>query len=68
MSVIAGKIGALKDELEELHDEEQSAFDNTPESLQGGERGQAMEEAVEAMSSAMSELDSVADSLNNLRV
>lgn len=36
-------------ELEAVKEEEQEAFDNMPESLQGGEKGQAMEAAIEAL-------------------
>ena len=40
-------------ELEAVKEEEQEAFDNMPESLQGAERGQAMEAAIEALEDAV---------------
>jgi len=43
---------ALAGELRELADAEQEKFDNMPEGLQGGDRGQAMEEAAGNLSSA----------------
>ena len=37
------------DRLSEVRDEEQEAFDNMPESLQYGSRGDAMQEAIDTM-------------------
>jgi predicted nucleic acid-binding Zn-ribbon protein len=49
----------IKEELEGIKDEEQESFDNLPESMQNGERG-------EKMSTAISELENVIDGLNEL--
>ncbi|MGC6786732.1 hypothetical protein ACP0H2_17870 [Pseudomonas aeruginosa] len=49
---------ALAGELRELADAEQEKFDNMPEGLQGGDRGQAMEEAAGNLSSAADALES----------
>lgn len=43
---------AIAEELESLRDEEQDAFDNLPQSLQDGERGQDMQAAIDAMDTA----------------
>lgn len=48
----------LAGELRELADAEQEKFDNMPEGLQGGDRGQAMEEAAGNLSSAADALES----------
>ncbi|WP_133125535.1 hypothetical protein [Pseudomonas amygdali] len=48
---------SLKDEIEELQGEEQESFDNLPESLQQGDKGQAMEQAIEALGEAADELE-----------
>lgn len=53
---ISAQLEELQLELEEVKDEEQSALDNMPESLQGSSNGQAMENAV-------SELDCIGDDL-----
>ena len=45
--------------VEEIRDEEQEPFDNLPEGLQSSERGNAMEEAI-------SNLDSAIDGINEL--
>jgi len=54
--------------LESLRDEEQEAFDNLPEGLQQADRGQSMEaiasaldDAVDTLSSALGDIDNVAD-------
>lgn len=46
-----------KDRLETLHDEEEEYRDNIPENLQGSERYERAEEAVDALDSAMSSLE-----------
>ena len=46
-----------KDRLEMLHDEEEEYRDNIPENLQGSERYERAEEAVDALDFAMSSLE-----------
>lgn len=46
-----------KDRLEMLHDEEEEYRDNIPENLQGSERYERAEEAVDALDSAVSSLE-----------
>ena len=41
------------DNLEEIKDEEQDAYDNLPESFQESDRGEAMTEAIENLENAM---------------
>lgn len=48
---------AIREELEEIMDEEQEALDNMPESLQESERGQQMQEYIDSISSVMDDLD-----------
>lgn len=47
------------DRLLEVRDEEQEAFDNMPESLQYGSRGDAMQEAIDTMDEWESEIDEI---------
>lgn len=61
---LKAKLGALKSETEnvgtelrELADREQEKFDNMNESLQGSERGQAIESAAQNLDSAASEAE-----------
>ena len=43
--------------LEAVRDEEQEAFDNMPESLQGSERGEAMEGYISTLEEVVGSLD-----------
>lgn len=58
-------------DLEELNDDEQSAFSNIPENLEGSERyeraeaaASALEEALEALQEALDQLDTCVESIN----
>ncbi len=53
-------------DLEAIRDEEQEAFDNLPENLQEAERGQSMQEAIDALDEAISSTTDAADHLANL--
>lgn len=53
-------------DLETLRDEEQGGYDNLPESFQNGEKGEAMQEAIDNMDTALDELDSAKDTLADL--
>jgi predicted RNase H-like nuclease (RuvC/YqgF family) len=52
-------IDHLRERIEAVKDEEQDAFDNLPESLQEGERGQQMQTAIDAMDNAISDLETI---------
>lgn len=51
--------------LEEVKDEEQEAYDNLPESLQYGERGERMQENVDTIEEYLSYLEET-DSLEEM--
>lgn len=55
------------DLINELVDEEREAFDNLPESLQEGERGEAMEEAIDCLESAACSAEEAIDYLIDAR-
>lgn len=57
IAAIVERLQELRAELDEVENEEQDGFDNMPEGLQQGERGQAMELAVENLGSAGDALD-----------
>lgn len=63
---VVEKIETLKGDLEMIRDEEQDAFDNMPESLQGSMRGEEMEEAIGYMDDAIEGLDTAIDSLGEV--
>ncbi len=51
------RLEELRADLETIKDDEQSAFDQMPESLQNGERGQKAENVVSFLDDALSSLD-----------
>lgn len=65
---IIEKLNALKEDVEAIMDEEQESFDNMPESLQEGERGDAMQEAIDNLSSAMYFIGEAVDSLDEASI
>lgn len=62
---IIEKCEDLKSQIETIKDEEQEAFDNMPENLQGSERGEAMEAAADNLDSAFSSMEEVLDYLTS---
>ena len=47
------------DQLSEIRDEEQEAYDNLPESLQESERGENMQNCIDALEDFMSDLENM---------
>ena len=62
---IISDLEELKSRLETIMDEEQEAYDNLPENLQGSERGEEMEAAADNLDSAFNGVDEVLDYLNS---
>ena len=62
---VQAAIEVLLEELEEIRDEEQEAYDNFPESLQESERGEAMIAAIDNLDYAMESIGEVVDYLEN---
>lgn len=52
--------------IEEVKDGEQEAFDNMPENLQSGEKGQTLEENVATLESAVDNLNSAEGDADNV--
>ena len=50
--------------VEQVKDEEQDSFDNLPENLQNGDRGEAMEEAVSELEQAVDLINEAADHIS----
>lgn len=59
-----GQAEELKETLETIRDEEQEAHDNLPESIQYGERGDAMQEIADSLDYAASSLGDAIDNIN----
>lgn len=54
------------EEIRRLAESEQGKFDNLPEGLQAGERGQVLEEAMYALDTAATELEITLDDIRDL--
>ena len=54
VSNLQGKLADIRMEIESARDEEQEYYDNMPESFQSGEKGDAVQAAVEALEEALS--------------
>ncbi len=50
-------LDAIKGEIEAIRDEEQDAWDNLPESMQYGDKGDRIQEAIDALEEAADECD-----------
>ena len=64
ISKIVSTLEEVRDRLSEVVDEEQSAFDNMPESIQGSDRGCDSEEAIGYLSDALDSVESALDYLD----
>ena len=60
-------LNTLRDTVEAIQNEEQEAFDNIPESLEGTDRYDQAEEAVSNIDDALSSLEDAIDSLENAK-
>jgi hypothetical protein len=58
---LGNEFDTLKDELEAIKDEEQEAYDNLPESMQGGEKGDTMMEGINRLEDAIANLESITE-------
>lgn len=63
---IMEEIEKLMDDVEEVQNEEQEAYDDMPEQFQEGERGEAMQEAIDNLDSAWSSLKEAKDTLEEI--
>lgn len=58
LEAIREPMGTIWNDLREVADEEQEAYDNMPESLQESERGQQMQEYIDTMDGVLDEIES----------
>ncbi|WP_367846420.1 hypothetical protein [Rhodoferax sp. WC2427] len=59
LSLLAERLTDVRSFLEDLRNEEEVALENMPESLQQGDRAQAMAERVGELDEALNQLDDV---------
>jgi hypothetical protein len=60
---IQGKLEEYRSMIEELQSEEQEAYDNLPEGLQSGERGEKLIASADALQEALDYIESVTAAL-----
>ena len=66
---IAAAIGILetvKETIEDIRGAEEDAYDNLPESIQESDKGEEMQEYVEALEDACDSLDEALDRLSDI--
>lgn len=63
LDIIARELNDIKERLEALRDEEQDYYDNMPENLQGSERGEKAEVAIESLEEAASSIEDAISSI-----
>ena len=61
------QLDVLKSDIESLTDDEQTAYDNLPETIQTGNRGGLMMSAIDNLESAVSSVEEAIDYLNEAR-
>lgn len=57
-------LDAAKSDLESIRDDEQKTFDNMPESIQGGEKGDTVTAAIDALEEAVGDLDNALSNIS----
>lgn len=63
---LAVKIAAIRDELDQVREEEADAFENLPQSFQDSTRGEEQAEGIGSLEEAVAGLEAVNDSLGTL--
>lgn len=61
------QLDVLKLDIESVTDDEQTAYDNLPETIQTGNRGELMMSAIDNLESAVSSVEEAIDYLNEAR-
>lgn len=64
ISKIVSTLEDVRDRISEVIDEEQCAFDNMPESIQGSDRGCESEEAIDCLNDALDSVESALEYLD----
>lgn len=60
---LVNRLECIKEELETIRDEEQDYYDNMPESIQGGMKGEKAEEDIENLEEAYAGIEQALDYL-----
>lgn len=57
-------LNQIKNDIADILDDESWAFDNYPENLQNSTRGEAMQEAIDCLNTAVEYMDDIINELN----
>lgn len=68
LAALSQQLAELKDEIQSVLDEEEEAFNNLPEGLQSGERGDAMQTDIASLDAAISALEEAGDQLTEAQM
>ena len=63
---VIDNLNAALSSIEEIKDEEQDSYDNLPEGIQDGERGDQMQENIDNLDTAYNDLDDVITELQEV--
>ena len=63
IQALINKLEDIKEDIDFIKDEEQEYYDNMPESIQAGEKGDKAQEAVDNLDYAYSQIDEVIEYL-----
>lgn len=64
---VSEKIAQAKEELEQIMDEEQEAYDNMPESIQESERGEQMYDNIDNLDTMVSDLEDILEGFYDIQ-
>lgn len=65
---IKSQLEAIRVSIEALAEEEQESFDNLPDSIQDGEKGNAMQEAISSLNAAFSCIEEAEENLDEAKI
>lgn len=58
-ATLAGQLSDIKDSIEQIRDDEQEYYDNMPDNMRDGDKGEAAQSAVNALEEAMSGVETM---------
>lgn len=67
IDTLMARLEDLRLDVEYLQEEEQEAFYNIPESLQESEKGEKMQESIDALEEALSNLEEAIENLDTAK-
>lgn len=68
LAALSQQLAELKDDIQSVLDEEEEAFNNLPEGLQSGERGDSMQTDIASLDAAVCALEEAGDQLTEAQM